>query len=249
LNQRDDYRKFFDGHAPKYMENLFVKSTLAEVDFIIAEFSLPPGSRILDMGCGTGRHSVELARRGYRMTGVDLSRGMLEQARMAAAKAGVEIELIQADATEVKLKPVFDGAICLCEGSFGLLGWRHSARDQGYAILRNICDALKPGGRLILNASNGLKKIRQYSQADVDSGKFDPDSLVEVCIMEWETPSGKESVEVREKGYTPDELFLLAQKTGLIVEHIGGGTAGDWGRRPLKLDEFEIMLIAEKPAL
>jgi len=231
------------------MENVFVTNTLAEVDFIIAELALRPGSRILDMGCGTGRHSVELARRGYRMTGVDLSRGMLEQAKMAAAKAGVEIELIQADATEVKLKPVFDGAICLCEGSFGLLGSNHSARDQGYAILRNISDAIKPGGRLILTASNGLKKIRQYSQADVDSGKFDPDGLVEVCTMEWETPSGTESVEVREKGYTPDELTLLAQKAGLTVEHIGGGTAGDWGRRPLKLDEFEIMMIAEKPAL
>ena len=55
------------------MDNSFTKNTVAEVDFVLEELSLPPGSRILDVGCGTGRHAVELARRGYQITGVDIS--------------------------------------------------------------------------------------------------------------------------------------------------------------------------------
>ena len=89
------WEQFFNGHAPIYMNNGFTKNTLAEVDFLIEELKLPSGSSILDMGCGTGRHSVELAKRGYAVTGVDLSAGMLAEARKAAETAGVTVEWIQ----------------------------------------------------------------------------------------------------------------------------------------------------------
>jgi 2-polyprenyl-3-methyl-5-hydroxy-6-metoxy-1,4-benzoquinol methylase len=248
MSSDNNWRKFFDSHAPVYMDNVFTKNTAAEVAFIIEELKLEPGTRILDVGCGTGRHSVELAKRGFRMTGVDLSGGMLDQARKAAAEAGVEIELIQSDATQMKLAEEFDAALCLCEGSFGLLSHHDDARNHGLAILSNINAALRPGGRLILTCLNGLLKIRKYSQEDVDSGVFDPYNIVEYFMMDCKTPSGVESVRVREKGYLPSELAQLATDAGFTIDHIGGGTAGDWGRRPFKLDEMELMLIADKPA-
>ena len=248
MDRDNNWQRFFDSHAPVYMDNVFTKNTLAEVSFVIEQLNVRQGARILDVGCGTGRHSVELARRGFRMTGVDLSPGMLEQARKAAAEAGVEVELIQADATQMKLAGEFDGAICLCEGSFGLLSQHDDAREHGRDILRNIHSALRPGGRLILTCLNGLLKIRKFSQEDVDAGLFDPFNIVEFFMMDCNTPSGVESVEVREKGYLPFEITQLAEDTGFRIDHLGGGTAGDWGRRPYKLDEMELMLIAEKLA-
>jgi hypothetical protein len=65
--------------------------------------------------------------------------------------------------------------------------------------------------------------------------------------MELETPEGKKSIRTRERGFVPTELVLLLRQAGFAVKHIGGGTAGNWGHRPLDLDEFEIMVVAEKP--
>jgi cyclopropane fatty-acyl-phospholipid synthase-like methyltransferase len=246
MAHRNEWEEFFDEHAPEYMENSFTRNTLEEVDFIIEELGLGPGSRILDMGCGTGRHSVELAKRGYLMTGVDISSGMLAQAKKAARKAGVEVEWIKADATHFESKKLFDAAICLCEGAFGLLGMEGDAIEHSLSILRKINQALKTDAKLILTAINGLALIRKYSQEDVEKGRFDPVTLAEVYPMEYNTADGKKTLTVRERGFLPTELVLMFGQTGFGVKKIWGGTAGNWGRRKVELDEIEIMVVALK---
>lgn len=72
------WEEFFDGFAPRYEAEPWVKNTLAEVDFLVEALAIAPGQRVLDMGCGTGRHAIELARRGFSVTGVDISAGMLD---------------------------------------------------------------------------------------------------------------------------------------------------------------------------
>lgn len=244
----NDWQDFFDGHAPVYMENCFTRNTIAEVDFLLEELRLPGGAAILDVGCGTGRHSVELARRGYRMTGIDLSAGMLAEARKAAARAGVNVEWIQADAARFQADRSFDAALCLCEGAFALLGMDDDAIEHDLAILRHIHAALKPRAGFILTTLNGYRKARQHSQKDVAAGVFDPLTLTEICTMDCDTPTGKRCVRVRERGYVPTELRLLFRQAGLEIRHIWGGTAGAWGRRPIDLDEMEIMAVAQRPA-
>ncbi len=243
----NNWQIFFDHHAPQYMDNVFTKNTLAEVDFLIQEFNLPPGSAILDMGCGTGRHSVELARRGYRMTGVDLSAGMLAQAQQAAQTAGVTVEWVQSDARAFASAPRFDAAICLCEGAFGLVGTGEDPAAHDPAILQRIFAALKPGAPFILTALNALRAIREFTPADVESGKFDPLTLVEMYEMEIETEEGTKSVVVLEKKHLPQDLKRLCQQAGFQVLHLWGGTAGNWGRRTVELDEMEVMVVAQKP--
>jgi 2-polyprenyl-3-methyl-5-hydroxy-6-metoxy-1,4-benzoquinol methylase len=245
---RNEWEEFFDGHAPVYMDNPFTKNTREEIDFLLEEFKLPLGSLILDMGCGTGRHAIELARHGYRVTGVDISSGMLREARKAAKEAGVEVEWIQADAVQFTPGKCFDAAICLCEGAFGLLSRDDDPLRHDAAILRNIHAALKPEAPFLLTASNGLRLIRKYSQEEVEKGQFDPLTMVEIYTMEYDTPEGKRSVQLSERGHLPTELVKLFRLTGFEVEHIGGGTAGNWGRRPLELDEIEVMVIAKKKA-
>ena len=108
---------FFDAHAPHYMKNGFTKNTIAEIDFIIDILNLSNGSTILDVGCGTGRHAIELAKRGYKVTGVDISSGMLAEAKKAAFNADVNVEWIQSDAVKFNSNKSFDAVICLCEGA------------------------------------------------------------------------------------------------------------------------------------
>ncbi|UCG60522.1 MAG: methyltransferase domain-containing protein [Candidatus Zixiibacteriota bacterium] len=248
MPDKNEWKKFFDEHAPKYMENVFTSNTAAEVDFIIRELALSGGERILDVGCGTGRHAVGLARRGYKVTGLDLSAGMLAEARKAAEKVGVEIELVETDASDFELNRLFDAAICLCEGAFGLLGSADDPAEHDLAILRNIYRSLKPGGRFLLTALNGFKLVRQYGDKDVASGRLDPVYLSERYDVEYDTLDGKKSLRVTERGFAPSELLLMLRMTGFTVDHIGGGTAGNWGKRPIELDEYELMVIAHKAA-
>jgi 2-polyprenyl-3-methyl-5-hydroxy-6-metoxy-1,4-benzoquinol methylase len=246
MTRRNEWEDFFDGFAPLYMNEVFTKNTVKEVDFIIEELKLPPGSCILDIGCGTGRHSVELAKRGLKAAGVDISSGMLREAEKAAKEAGVNVEWIHADATKFKSKKKYDSAICLCEGAFSLLASDDDPIEHDLAILRNISAALKPGSKLIMTTLNGCEKIRRHTQEDVEKGKFDPVTMAEFMTVEWDTPEGKKSASIRDRGYVPTELFMLFGQAGFKVQHIWGGTAGNWGRRKINLDEIEIMVIAEK---
>jgi len=243
-NETSRWETFFDHHAPKYNDEVFTRNTAFEVDFLIDELGLPEGSAILDVGCGTGRHSVGLAKRGYRLTGVDLSSGMLAEARKAAEAAGVTVELIHADATRMTFDRPFDAAICLCEGAFGLLGQHDDPLKHDMEILRRIHVALKPRAKLILGALNGAEKIRRFTNDDIRNGRFDPLALVETITMEYETPDGRKSVELRERGYIASELMLMMKLTGFDVTNVWGSTAGNWRRDLLDLDEIEMMLIA-----
>jgi len=242
-----DWRGFFDAHAPHYMENCFVTATAAEADFIVKHLELQPPARILDVGCGTGRHSVELSRRGYRVTGLDLSGGMLAQARKAAHAAGVEVTWIQADATAFVLAPQFDAAICLCEGAFGLLGSGDDPVDRDLAILRNICSALKPGGGFILTALNACRPIRGLGTPQVE-GSFDPLTMTTTSTMPIPTASGQRTFTTRERHFSPTELALMCRVVGFQVRGVTGGTAGNWRLEGFDPDEMELMVIARKPA-
>jgi 2-polyprenyl-3-methyl-5-hydroxy-6-metoxy-1,4-benzoquinol methylase len=246
MTERNEWEEFFDGHAPVYMDNPFTKNTVQEVDFVIQALGLLKHSHVLDIGCGTGRHAIELAKRGYRVTGVDISSGMLAEAEKAARKDDVNISWVHANAAGFSSANVFDAAICLCEGAFGLLGKDDDPFEHDLSILRNICSVLKPGAGLILTALNGCRWIRLHSQEDVVSGRFNPVTMVATSQTEYGTPEGQKSVVVRERSYVPTELVTLFRLAGFEVEHVGGGTAGNWGRRSLDLDEMEVMVIARK---
>lgn len=246
MSVHEGWRAFFDGHAPAYMQNVFTHNTQAEVAFLVDVLRLPSGARILDLGCGTGRHSVALAGLGFRMVGVDLSRGMLRQAQHAADEARAQVAWIQADATRFVAREAFDAALCLCEGGFGLIGPGEDPAEHDAAIARNLALGLRPGGRLVLNATNGQRLLGLHGPEAIARGDFDPQTLTEWVTMEWKEGSEAHAVVVREHGHRPEELRRLFAASGFTVDHVGGGTAGAWGLRPVDPEEYEIMLIATR---
>lgn len=124
MKEENNWQIFFNKHAQEYDKEPWTVGTVKEVDFLEKELKLQKGMTILDVGCGTGRHSLELARRGYTVTGIDIANAMLAVARETILKESLNVEFIQADATNFKSDKTYDAAICLCEGAFGLLDIR-----------------------------------------------------------------------------------------------------------------------------
>lgn len=240
------WQRFFDAHAPRYEENKFTQNTLAEVDFFLSLFPLAKGARLLDIGCGTGRHSIELAKRGFSVTGLDLSSGMLGVAKQNADKAGVDVQWVQGDATSFRFKDPFDAALCVCEGAFGLIGTDDDPEEHDLKVLVCTAKALRPGGGFLLTALNGYGAIRRFTDENVASGAFDPATMIAEYEDEWDLPEGKTTLVVRERLFIPPEVTRMMREAGFRVEAVYGGTAGNWGKRALVLDEIEAMYVGIK---
>lgn len=256
-----------DHLGPAYLRYSFTKGTVQEVDALSAMLDLTPGCRVLDVGCGPGRHSLELARRGHQVTGVDISGVFVDLARQAAVDNGLESTtwFLRADARRLGEFDLgsFDLVISLCQGAFGLSGGPTAVNDNpgppvelDEPILTAMAAALAGGGRLVVSAFSAYFQLR-HTDPDKPNGapsdglpaeSFDADSGVN---HEWTTildRSGQpRTTELWTTCYTPRELRLLARVVGLRVESVYGVTPGDYGPHPPDIDRPEFLLIASRP--
>ena len=216
-----------------YLRYAFTKGTRQEVDAIIGWLGLQPGMRVLDVGCGPGRHSRELAARGHAVVGIDISQVFIDEAR-AGAPDGATFRRMDARAMEFDAE--FDAVICLCQGAFGLM----TANGDDEVVLAGIAKALKPGGKLALSAFNAYFAVKYHQQAT-----FDADSGVSHEVTEVRNESGEvREVELWTGCYTPRELRLLCERVGLEVENIWSSEPGAYRPDPPSLESPEFLLIA-----
>lgn len=233
------YEKVGDFQRAAYLDEGYTQGTVQEVDFLHSLFQLPPGARILDVGCGAGRHSLELARRGFRSVGVDIAAGLVEHAREVANVERLTAAFEVGDARTFTFGAEFDAAVCLCEGAFGLAG-----DDDGHRqILNGVSRALKPGAPFVLTAINAFSAARDEDTAN----QFDPYTATSSWRQMFRNPEGEaQGFEMYCTAFTPRELRWLLEDAGFEVRAIYGCVAGRFERKPLELSDVEIMMVVRK---
>lgn len=235
------YKEIGNFIGENYLKYDFTKGTLHEVDFLVEIMGLTARHRVLDVGCGPGRHSLELARRGVRMTGVDITPRFIDIAKKQAEEEQLPAEFIVADARELSFASEFDAVICLCEGAFGLAGNLEHHRK----ILQVIHAALKPGGSFVLTAIHVLCAVRQHT----DLSSYDPYTCTSIDREPATSPEGiTKEVTYYTTGFTYRELMLLFEEAGFEIVDAYGCIAGQFSRKKLTLEDYEIMMVARKGA-
>ena len=223
-----------------YLRYSFTYGTRQEVDHLVEVLGLGPGSRVLDVGCGPGRHAHELARRDVAVHGIDISTRFVDLARAQAPSTLATFERLDARAlgAATHLHGRFDAVICLCQGAFGL----QTGPGEDEAVLAGIRACLVPGGRVALSAFNAYFSVRHHGDAH-----FDADSGTSQERTEIRSETGEvASVDLWTGCYTPRELRLLCRVVELDVVSITAAEPGAYGSDPPEVDRAEFLLVAER---
>ena len=249
------YEALFENYGQKYDREPFTQGTIGECDFIEKEIQFDKSLKILDVGCGTGRHAIELTKRGYNVTGIDLSESQLKRAREKAEADGVSIDFRCCDARNLPFDGEFDVAIMLCEGGFSLM----ETDEMNFEILRNVTKSLKPQAKLIFTTINGLfplfHSVNEFYASAQEEGNsmckssgFDLMTFRDHNVVEFEDDSGnKKSLECNERYYVPCEIVWLLKSLGYKIIDIFGAKLGEFSREhKLTTEDFEMLVVAEK---
>ena len=216
----------------------FTVGTDQEVDFLVDALGLAPGMRVLDVGCGPGRHALALAARGITVHGVDLSPEFVALARDASTGMSATFEVL--DVRDLTFHREFDAAICLCQGGFGLLG---GTNDE--AVVGRIAGAVRADGGIAISAFSAYFALRWIEDGD----DFDPATGVNHEVATLRNDAGEEiTADLWTTCFTARELSLLARDSDLEVIAVSGVTPGDYAIRPVTLDRPELLLLARVPS-
>jgi SAM-dependent methyltransferase len=224
-----------------YLRYSFTKGTANEVAFLVDALDLQPGSRILEVGCGPGRHAHALADRGFDVLGVDISERFVALAR-ETAPPGARFERI--DARALSFDGEFDAVLSLCQGAFGLAGHGPvTGEDPDGVILAGMARAARTGGSVAFSAFSAYFQVRFLEEGD----DFDAAAGVNHERTTLRDESGTEAEhDLWTSCFTPRELRLLCRAAGLDPEAIHSVTPGAYAARPPDLDHPEFLVIAKK---
>ena len=217
---------FFDGHYKDIWRQFFPeKTTQAEVDFIVEEATLKPGGHVLDIMCGYGRHSLELATRGINVTAVDNLPDYINEIKQKSATKNLPVECICVDILEMQIDQEFDAVICMGNSL------QFFDEEDLIRILSNISAQLKTGGKFFINtwslAEIAIKNFKDKSWSRIGELLFLTDSKFLFHPTRIETSS----IIITDKGekeekrgidyiYSISELESMLNKTGFQLKEI-----------------------------
>lgn len=224
------------------------EATASEVDFVESRLGLTPRSRILDVPCGSGRHTLALAARGHVAVGVDISGEAIDHARRAATAAGLDVELIVAEMREVPLDRSFDAAICM-GNSFGYLDL-----DGLREFVAALAAAVRPGGGLVVDFSAAAESVlpgfvddqpRDMTVGDIEvsgSNTYDPANSRLLSRYVFTRGTQETHVTAIHHVYTVAHLRRLLIDGGFTdIEQYGGP-----GGEPFEVGDGRLLLTAHR---
>jgi len=250
---QDWYRSAFP--ASHTLNRPWAEQTAGEIDRVVAILRPPDGARVLDLACGTGRHSIELARRGFDVVGVDIAADLLEVANRDAEEEGVEnVSFLEEDLRQLGFDEEFDVVLNLNDGAIGYF----ETEEENHRTFEVIAAALRPGGGNLLQLPNVLYAETHLPQKTWIAGG----GMVELIDHRWEprtrylegstTPilvgevfEGVEPIPFRQRLYSVDELAEIYRSVGMELE---GAFRGNGKPRPPKAGQFEVFIAGRKPA-
>lgn len=245
MNKTNWWKILFDqNYLDLYFAELTSERTSREVDFIVEAFGLKTSDKILDLACGHGRHSIELAKRGFSVIGLDYSELFLKKAEVDAKLAGVKVKFLKGDMRNLPFHDEFDVVLMLFT-AFGYFD------DTGNNLtLSQIAKALKPNGRFLLDVRRGEAVIVRFNKAgkkEENTGLLKMPELfkageLEINGAEWFDPRKQQVHNHREwmdskgikkesdfylKVYTLDQHKKMLQRAGLKFEKVWGDFEGN----------------------
>lgn len=240
-----DSQKFFEEAWPKISQGFESEADAeSEIAWILNHVRPPAGARVLDAPCGFGRHALALARRGFKVTGVDLSEVELQRARERAAAARLHLDLVCQDMRAMDFSEEFDLALNL----FSSIGYFSDEEDR--QLLDRFCRALKPGGAFVLDTRNRDHYIRHYEEEetcpilggtvrikhrlDLQSSRI----MSQWWLQEEDRFLGETSLRL----YSPHEIYGMLRPERWSRAELFGSLNGS----PLDIDSPRIVLVAWK---
>jgi 2-polyprenyl-3-methyl-5-hydroxy-6-metoxy-1,4-benzoquinol methylase len=223
--------------------------TRAEVDFIVDRLHLQPGARVLDLACGHGRHATELAGRGFRVTGADISQSVLNVARERAGARGLDARWLALDMRDLDARSEFDGVFNFAS-AFGY----YPREEDDRQVLERVARSLVPGGRFLMETMNAQWLLRNFTpraERTLESGthvleerSYDKETSRSSATWILTRPDGSKS-EMRHsmRVYTSPELCGMLGDAGLGVDGIWGGVDGS----EHTVDRRRLLIRARKP--
>jgi 2-polyprenyl-3-methyl-5-hydroxy-6-metoxy-1,4-benzoquinol methylase len=231
--QSEWFETFFHGVAVEFWIRATPAAvTIKECDFLETALALAPGARVLDVPCGHGRHSIELARRGYRVTGVDLSRDFLDRAEQFAKEEAAAVTWRQGDMRSLELEDEFDGAFCF-GNSFGYLNHANAT-----AFLAALGRSVRTGGRLAIQTGisaesmmpPGLPRQRWHRNGDIlmlsECRYAAAESRLDIDYTFFQG-THSETRSTASYVFTTAEYRRMIEQAGFEILAVNGGVAGE----------------------
>lgn len=249
---QDWYRSAFP--PEETLKRPWADRTGSEVDRALAMLGAQGGERVLDMACGTGRHSLELARRGHDVVGTDISPDLLAIAEADAESESLPATFVAADLRELDFSEEFDLVLNLNDGAIGYF----ETEEENHRTFEVIAAALRPGGGNLLQLPNVLYAETHLPQKTWIAG----DGMVELIDHRWEsrtrylegstmpilvgeTFEGVAPIPFRQRLYSVEEMTEIYGSVGMEFAGVFRGTGKP---RPPKDSQFEVFYSGRKPA-
>lgn len=239
----DWWRSWFGPSYLSLYDSYLLERTPIEADELEVLLKLEPPARIVDLGCGQGRHCIELGRRGYEVTGVDLSEYLLDVAAARARAAGVKLRLVRGDMREPLAGARFDVALSL----FTSFGYFQDEGDDA-RVLRAVAAMLRPGGRLLLEVLNGQREREQFEPkqwfavgktAVMEERRLDDGGRRLLVQRTVSTPNARETDVHAIRLYSGPELERALREAGFADVRL----FGDWNGEGLSASSIRVLAV------